>query len=198
MSIQKAISSIRRCEEELQLILKDAATERDYESLIHVGELAKRIASILSQGTQEKPDVPEKSIAPSNPPTPRKKSRCKRTKRKSDYPKFAKRGDPLVKIGWSKKEKEEYLHKAPMHVAELLASALSKTPKSVKVITTDDIFPLAEDDGTKVPSYQSYLCLAWLRHEGMISQEGRQGYQVHEADRLISNVIEKWNELSSI
>ncbi|MCH7598848.1 MAG: hypothetical protein IH973_03755 [Myxococcales bacterium] len=111
-------------------------------------------------------------------------------------PKFARGKDELVKIGWSKKEKSEYQHKAPRQVIGFLIDSLVKTAPAEEVFSTEQLFPLHDgNDGSEIPSYQAYLCLAWLREEQLIEQVGRQGYRVPDSKGLHETMKARWEQL---
>jgi len=101
--------------------------------------------------------------------------------------------DQLVKIGWSKKAKKEYQHKAPRYVVDLLVKRLLQMTTPDKVFTTEELFPLRnETDDMEIPSYQAYLALAWLRSFGAVRQHGRQGYSMVPTQGVISIVDRAW------
>ena len=211
MSIEQAIASIQRCEAELQAVLKDAADKGDYAAVIRIGELARSLA-VLADGSRcpAAPAEPTGTDGESGNTEPKAhpdrssrelakgrahRGKKKRVRRKKEYPKFARSGDQLIKVGWSKRDKREYRHRAPRHVAVLLASRLASKYGRGVPLSTDDLFPLVDDDGAEVPTYQSYLCLAWFRHEELVSQEGRQGYHVPSAGTLCDVVKARWEAL---
>src|SRR5262249_22934714 len=125
----------------------------------------------------------------------RKKSR--RGKRvKSEYPKFVREGDSLVKIGWSKRERKPYEHKAPRNVLRALVQALVRVGTGGERFTVDGILPL-KHGGAEIPDYQTYLTLAWLRSVGLITQHGRQGYSLPDAEGLDRKSEQQWGSLTS-
>jgi hypothetical protein len=152
--------------------------------------------------------VPVKRVMPSSQPSPVKRSTKARARKGTakagarkksltGYPKFIRDGENLVKIGWSKKEKTQYEHKSPKSVLGPLLESLLAAGGDGHRFTTDDVLPLREaGDGTEIPSYQSYLCLAWLRSEELIEQHGRQGYSLPQPDRLAASVEESWERLA--
>jgi len=118
-------------------------------------------------------------------------------KNRPAYPKFMRDGDHLVKIGWSKKEKAQYEHKSPKSVLGQLLESLLAAGREGHRFTTEDVLPLYEAaDGSEIPSYQAYLCLAWLRSESLIEQHGRQGYSLVKPDRLAASAEECWERLA--
>jgi hypothetical protein len=126
----------------------------------------------------------------------RKKSRP--TRKAGDYPKFLREGESLVKIGWSKKEKATYEHKAPRRVLTALVGALEKTGRGGKRFSFEDLLPIADPDGGgEVPSYQAYLALAWMRTEALLTQHGRQGYSIPDGIDLSELINTRWEELTT-
>ncbi len=113
-----------------------------------------------------------------------------------DYPKFRREDDELVKIGWSKRAKEEYEHRAPKSAVFTLIAALAKIASKKRQFTMEAVLPVNADDGTQVPDYQSYLGLAWLRHENLIVQHGRRGYSIPKPGNFEAAVVKLWNDLA--
>jgi hypothetical protein len=108
---------------------------------------------------------------------------------------FAKSGDVLVKIAWSKSSKTEYQHKAPRNVVQKLADALARRSEGGSIISMDTVLPLKADDGSQIPDYQVYVSLAWFRQIGAVKQNGRQGYTVKKASELLQQVEAAWADL---
>ena len=50
--------------------------------------------------------------------------------------------------------------------------------------------------GTEIPTYQAYLCLAWLRGAALIEQHGRQGYSVPAAAQLAGLAVRRFEQLA--
>jgi len=134
--------------------------------------------------------------------TQRKTDRLKRGKkrartRREEYPKFLRDGENLVKIGWSKKDREPYEHKAPKRVLDLLLISLLEAGRNGNRFTMEDILPLNDaEEGGEIPSYQAYLCLAWLRSEKEVEQHGRQGYSLPDPKALGASVAKSWDNLN--
>ncbi len=112
---------------------------------------------------------------------------------KGKYPRFLRQGNDLVKIGWSPTEKAEYEHKCPRKVLPHLASAIAKVGANGKRFTMDGVLPLHDSaDGSRIPDYQAYLCLAWLREVGCVIQHGRQGYSLPTSKSPMETLIETY------
>lgn len=123
----------------------------------------------------------------------------KTSSRKSDgYPRFARQGDQLVKIGWSKKQKKEYQHKAPHSAVQALLDHLRKHTQDGQRFTIEELLPVPDPDNDgEMPTYQVYLGIAWLRCMGVLNKHGREGYSV-EHHAIGKEVLAKaWAELPS-
>jgi hypothetical protein len=122
------------------------------------------------------------------------RSRKRQPSRGRDYPKFFRDGESLVKLGWSKSEKAPYEHRAPRRVLSLLVNSLKEVGQQGKRFTTEDVLPLMDPaDRVEIPSYQAYLCLAWLRAEQLIVQHGRRGYSLRAVGDLDQLVEERFS-----
>lgn len=114
------------------------------------------------------------------------------------YPRFRREGNLLVKIGWSKSSKAEYLHRAPRTVVLALVNTIFTSGHQRLMFTMDSLLPLTDpSDSTTVPDYQVYIALAWLRQEGVIRQHGREGYTLLVADNIDDLLEKRWNALPS-
>ena len=220
MPLKKAIQVLQTCEAELRQILGEAASAGDYEAVQRIVRLAERIASLVSSAEvtgapcqdnrlagSDQPDRPDALSLVREPAYPksaggarrrRKKGRRSGAKRKGSYPKFARHQDYLIKIGWSRKDKKEYQHKAPRVVAELLADRVAERSPHAELVATDTLFPLVEPDGTEVPTYQAYMCLAWFRKLGIVVQDGRKGYHAPNASEIRAIFLNSWDELPTV
>lgn len=122
--------------------------------------------------------------------------RGRQAHRKDKYPKFFRRGDQLVKIGWSKKEREEYQHKAPRRVIDALAAAIARRSGNGRLFTSDDVMPLKDaSTGEEMPGYQAYVALAWFKHAGIVKQHGRSGYSAKNGPHLAEAVGASWEKV---
>jgi hypothetical protein len=123
-----------------------------------------------------------------------KGSQAQRVRRKA-FPRFEREEDKLVKIAWSKRDRKEYEHKAPRSVADLLLDHI-KGRKGVGVrFVADDVFPMKDLKKREIPSYQAYLALAWLVHEGVITKFGREGYSLKPSSANSARLTELWEAL---
>jgi hypothetical protein len=100
------------------------------------------------------------------------------------YPLFYRSRSGLVKIGWSKKKKAEYRQTAPWEAVQAVVRAIEQRGGSGEKFDFGELLPVRAENGNEVPKYQAYVVLAWLRHEHLVTQHGRQGYSLPKAGRL--------------
>ncbi len=195
--LSRAREALQECESRLRGLLADAAAAGDYDAALELTEWARHVASLrrVSPHVDQTPvnadgvgcdqddgnalllpRVPTHTATPGRRQSAIRRSRRRRKPAARTYPKFVRLNEDLHKIGWSKKAKKEYEHKAPREVVDLLAERLVEVGTSGELFTTEDIFPLGRHDDSEIPSYQAYLALAWLRALGVLVQHGRQGY----------------------
>jgi hypothetical protein len=210
---KRALEIVRDAEQRLRELVVEAAAKGDYASVIWLTDLAKTLGRLSNSqgcgspsplakspeelaGTESEPARLRGRTTPAlrrdSSPGPRKR------KPKGAYPRFYRRDDSLIKIAWSKRERNEYQHKGPWRVVELLAAAIAEKGANGRLFTAEDILPLGDrSDGSEVPSYQAYLALAWMRSEGLVVQHGRRGYTVPRAGKLPAAVNARFAALPS-
>jgi hypothetical protein len=214
---KRAVVILTDAERRLRELVGSAAAVGDYRTTVLITDWARALGA-LTQGARQSSDS-ELQVAPStanaaktNPMTlvgnargdsatgrdlnSRPARRKTRAPLREQYPTFLRHGDSLVKIGWSKKEKREYEHKASHRVVEVLVDAVASRFKNGKLFTAEDVFPLREpSDSSEIPGYQAYVALAWLRHCGLLKKHGRKGYSVASDSRLADAVAASWQVL---
>jgi hypothetical protein len=114
----------------------------------------------------------------------------------SAYPRFFREGDQLVKVGWSRRLREEYQHKAPRRAVDLVVATIAKAGGDGKLIKPEQIMPVHDAaDRCDVPVYQVYVSLAWLKSAGLVLAHGRSGYSIKRGKDLTVAVKALWNGL---
>jgi len=195
---------LRHAEGALRTLVAEAAANGDYASVVRLASWAQTVAGLVKtaaggsdQGASagQPEDLPIKAARESSTGQSARKVASRRDSRKA-YPRFFRQGDKLVKVGWSKREKKEYQHRAPLTVLTALACALAKIGADGRVFSTDRILPLKDSaDNTEIPTYQLYVCLALLKQVGLIDQHGRQGYSIPEVKEFAQAVESAWRQL---
>lgn len=184
MALTKALQVLGRCETDLRVLVTAAADNGDYDAVLRITSWAKQIASMSGSAPMVVPS--EKAVT----------NRLKKALVRPIYPRFLRRGDSLIKIGWSKREKSEYEHKAPRQTALLLARATADIGKDGRIFQIDALLPLINPkDKSEIPNYQVYLIVAWWRSAGLLDQHGRQGYSIPNASQLQQAVESAWTKL---
>jgi len=196
--LQRTENLLVETERNLAGLANEAGVARDYDqatSLIELARKVKELAELFRRSASE-------NSATANPPDTgavvqpavRNEIPIRSRSKLGRYPRFLREGDNLVKIGWSKSETAEYEHKSPKRVVALLCDSLTGT--NGKRITMENVLPLTDPaNGSPIPDYQAYLCLAWLRSAGLVNQHGRQGYSVPKGVDLEKSVEAQWANL---
>jgi hypothetical protein len=187
MIATKALEVLAKCESDLRALVASAADSGDYDSVMRITLWAKQVAAMSSSEPRlSRTTNDNKMVAKS------KRSSIAGTA----YPRFLRRRDQLVKIGWSKRKKAEYEHKAPHQVALALAQLVGEAGNDGRIFQVATLLPLKNPaDGTEIPGYQIYLVIAWWRSVGLLDQHGRQGYSLPKAARLLQSVESAWAAL---
>jgi hypothetical protein len=211
----QAIAIVQRAEGEIRELLLRVAGEGDYEHVALLAEWAQQLRQITNQPGTAKgltgvlsgfnghaeivkdSQVAAASGSEKGAPERHKARNLTRSKtNKANYPRFRRERDELVKIGWSKKQKSEYRHKAPKAVVDSVADGLQKRGAGGERFTFEELLPFRDrETQAELPSYQTYLTLAWLRQENLIVQHGRQGYSLPTNIKLTDAVEERWKLL---
>lgn len=187
-----------RTEAELQDLISSAAHEKDYDLAGDIAAIAKSLrsyqpttinASASSENLRAEPKA--KLLTTEN----RKSSRS--AIQEDSYPKFSVHGQDLIKTGWSKKAKKEYIQKAPRGVLSALVESLCRR-KEDEIFTIEAILPeITDANSDTFPSYQVYLAVGFLRANALVLQHGRQGYSLADARTLSRQVDSCWNSLKT-
>jgi predicted nucleic acid-binding protein len=200
---KQAKEVLSAAEKQLRELVGTAAAGGEYESAERIMRWARVVGTLTRDSEATAPSTPELSANRSSCDRVRRRSAGRRRSsgtlrgdRHLAYPRFFRRGEQLVKIGWSKKEKAEYEHKAPRRVVDALTAAIARRSGNGKLFTVEDLLPLKDPkDGSEMPGYQVYVTLAWLRTVGLVDQRGREGYRVASPSTLDARVREAWNNV---
>jgi hypothetical protein len=186
-TIQDANQVIRTAEAALRSLLEQAVREHRYADVAAIAPLADSVAKLL-RATAPLP-APSSTLSPppQAAPTGRKAAR-------PTYPRFLRDGDKLVKIGWSKKSREEYEHRAPLAVATSLLAAIRSKVRDGELFAATDVIPHRVGDDA-MPDYQAYLALKWFHSEGIVTKHPRDRYSVEPGRIGPSGLDEYWLRL---
>lgn len=197
-AVQTAKGVLADAEKALRELMQQEIKSHRYSELAELAGLADglaRLADTSPNGKAATSAAPTSIATHPNPIRTAPKTVHKRRSSKASYPRFERNNDKLVKIGWSKKSREEYEHRAPQSAVLAFAKHLTQCATAGSTFVVDQLLPIHDASGEELPSYQIYLALAWLRHIGIVEKTGRDGY-VLRRDSLAPGWIEAyWSEL---
>jgi hypothetical protein len=160
-----AIDALVATEAALKNIIGEALSAKAYRELALIAGAAEAVAAVRAQlgggvatapnpeslreanasrddDTGGKPDAPQPDSAARAPVG---------TSRRSGYPRFARQGDKLLKVAWSKKERQPYEHRAPQAAVQILIEAIRKRKGEGKLFQAADVLPLMTNTGEEYP-----------------------------------------------
>ena len=191
---EKVIEILNKTESELQEAIVEAAQAGDYRSVDMARAAAVNIKNLRTQ-----------ILNPTDKANPRSMKVVSRAKRKAtsrkgaktDYPQFKVTKNTLIRIGWSKKQRQEYTHKAPRFVFDQTVKVMAALAQNgAGPFLAEQIIEQANNNESEtIPSYQVYLVIGLLRKAECIKQVGRDGYIIPQD--LVKKAEEKWVELSN-
>ncbi len=116
-------------------------------------------------------------------PTKRTRQGKRKTKgKRTAYPRFFREGNALLKLGWSRKSRSEYEHRAPRESALAVAGRVAEVASRKNRFTVENLGDVRIAQGEEpISSCQVYLCVAWFRRTGLVVQHGRRGYSLPAA-----------------
>ena len=199
--IEKAIQVLKGCETELRGLVGEAVQAGRYDDVVWLTQRAKELGEWIESAQVTNEEAAKRSSAPRHYAAAPAKDRTdptrarRRSKGRPGYPKFFRVGDDLIKVGWSKKKRREYTHRAPRRLVNVVAAEVASAGGNSTVIPTDRLLSVRDETGEDVPHYQTYLTLAWLRSQGLITRQGRKGYTVENPSRLADGFSEIWSRL---
>ena len=173
-------------ERNLREVIAEAAQAGDYHSV----DVA-RGAALEMRRLREHLQGPPNLQKPQSSDTSQHFTR-KRQNQKSTYPKFEVRNGTLIRVGWSKKKKREYTHKAPKAVFDQTIKAMASLPQMGNgSIMAEQLIERVESTSSEhIPSYQIYTVLGLLRDRDCIQKIGNEGYRWPE--QLEDNARKIW------
>jgi len=216
--IQRKVGGIMdSAESSLSNLIQTALRHKKYDDVAFVAEALNQVAKIR-QGLQvpgllhnptvrdasrlkieSDADIVETASSSLNQPKARANERggLKRGTytKYSKYPLFFRDDNRLIKVGWSKKNQDEYAHRVPKDVVLAFAEHLHRSVDAGALFEMESLFPVPTKSGKQVPSYQIYVVAAWLRGADVIKKKGRDGYVITEKSKLREGFNELWETL---
>jgi hypothetical protein len=212
MNTDNALRILEGCERALREELAKAAGRGDYDGVRRIMMWAENLRAMAKAGREEEREARRRGDAA----TGRKGDKGRREGTEAlwhkgtegmgfktrmiqdEYPRFRREGEELVKVGWSKSEKKEYVHRAPRKALDAVVSAIKRLGERGGTFGSDAINPLKDPEGGVFPTYQVFVALAWLRELGLVKQLGRKGGYVLARERALDGTVDgSWEELGA-
>jgi hypothetical protein len=198
-AIARAEAVLESCDAELRKITEAALAEGDYDAVMLLTKTLKELAVVRSgpHNGPFKPKLDTIDVTQDDASQSATKSRADPSAKKAvdRYPRFRRDDMQLVKIGWSKKTRSEYEHRAPFTVVRSVTENLAGRMGDGRISRVEDLAPMTAEGGSVTPSYQTYLSIAWLRSEGLVNRVGRKGYTNSAPDELVERAERRWAEM---
>ena len=191
---EKIIEILTKTESDIQKVIIEAAQAGDYRSVDMARSAAVNIKNLRMQIINPASKIEKKSSQ--NKPHSKRKALSRKGTR-SNYPTFKVKNDTLIRIGWSKKQRREYTHKAPRFVFDRTIKAMVILAQSgAGPFLAENIIEQANSNQSEsIPSYQVYAVIGLLKQTNFIKQVGRDGYIIPQD--LAKKAEEKWVELTN-
>ena len=197
-TIREALTVLSSAETSLRKLIEKGLRGQSYLEVAEVARMADGVARLLGKGSTSSANDMSKLLAIDTSPSKGASHRVapvqKRPKTTSkEFPRFERDGDKLVKIGWSKKNKSSYEHRAAHDVVVAFARHLSNHVHEGKMFAVENLTPVPDIvNSGEIPAYQVYLVLAWLRKAGAIDKKGRDGYVLRRGALTTENMEKLW------
>lgn len=196
---QEARRIIAEAETGLRQLIEQAMREQRYGDVAEVALLADALARVAVTKQRPAGSEPNRFSADSRAdlaPRARRVSAKATARRKAAFPRFERDGETLIKIGWSKKNRTAYQHRAPKETVLAFLRHLTTSAKPDKPFAVEDLMPVPDfGNGGEVPAYRVYLALAWLRHVDAIQKTGRNGYVLNPSAATPAAIQGYWSAL---
>lgn len=198
--VEQAFRILSGAQDSLSALMKAGVEDRRFEDVRVVAQLAQEFAQFLK--TVKVEASPATSAADGvavldGQSVGEKQPRARGAKPGAkEYPRYRREGDRLVKVGWSRKGRQEYEHRAPRGAVDAFVEKVRGRDEPDDLFTMEELLPLNGEDGEEIPSYQAYLALGWLRSERAVTKDGRDGYRADLSKLDADGVDELWNSLT--
>ena len=195
--MKQALDVLRDAEVKLcGLIPKALAGHRD-EDADRLMELARLLADARCSRAKSGSADADTSRGPQ--PERKRHAKARKKRKASPYPKFFREGNALLKLGWSRKSRSEYEHRASREAVLAVAERVAEVASTETRFPVEDLSDVRIAHGEEpISGCQIYLCVAWFRKTGLIVQHGRRGYTLPITPaKFPARVESAWDELQN-
>lgn len=197
--LRDAIAVLTKAQAKLKKLAEKALRDHRFGDVADIAAIADRLADLILQVRQTQQSEME-AVHPRSAAQPQPApgsdlaiNLAPRAGRPRVYPCFEREGDRLIKMGWSKRDRRAYEHRAPRDAVFVFASRLAARAGGGRSFTMDELLPLTDEQGREIPSYQAYLALAWLRNAGVVERRGKDGYLLRNGTLESAQLTQLWN-----
>jgi hypothetical protein len=193
---REARAAVADAERRIRDLAKRELDAGRYDDADWLLDLARRLGSLVGEIAGPEPAAAGPGPAPTAARRPAKAPPARHARRRAGaYPTYRRQGDSLVKVGWSKKSKQEYEHRAPREAIDGVLHALKARRRGA--FSIEDLGEIEGEGGRPAPSYQVYLVIGWLRSIDAVIRRGRSNYEL-AGDNLDRAAIEAaWERMAS-
>lgn len=197
--IQEAEAVLREALRRLNALIEGASSSHHYSDVVILAGYGDALAKLLGDNpVSPSASTPTQASTRESFRTGEDIKQVLQVAKPESYPRFVRDGNQIVKIGWSKKNSDEYQHRAPRRVFDLFIRQAQEKLSEGEPFTMETLLPLKEDSGETIPAYQAYLILAWLRSHHVIEKRGNEGY-VAQLDLMAPKKVQEfWRQLPVI
>jgi len=196
--MKQALAILRDAEVKVCELIPKALEGRRDEEAGRLMELARLLADARCSPAASGSGETNGTTATASPdPPPGRKRKATPKRKTSPYPKFFHEGNALLKLGWSRKHRSEYEHRAPREAVMAVAARVAEVASTTSRFTVEDLGDVRTTQGDEpISGCQVYLCIAWFRRAGLLVQHGRRGYSLPVAPaKFPAKVKSGWAEL---
>jgi hypothetical protein len=199
MDTVPAVAVLENCEQGLRKIATDALAAGDYDGARQNIAWAQNIAALAAVARSLNTPAGGVGGGETDALVSKPKMGFQTRMIQDEYPRFARRDDELVKIGWSKGEHKEYQHRAPKRALDAVVVAIKRLAPKSRHFTSEDLVPLKDPNGGVFPVYQIFAVLAFLRRLEILDQHGRKGgYSLLTNKPLDPTLAAAWEQLPQV
>lgn len=182
--VTKAIEILEETQGSLKTLMQRSLQNEYYVEVAAIARIAEGVTALIAKhrnGSQKDGSM-ETDFVPISEST--------------EYPRFVRNGEILVKEGWSKVNRNVYRHQSTLGITRMVVDALlagrSNPRRSFKM---DDVVHLVRDRDPTIKRYQLAVSFGWLRATGLIAGTGRSGYRVGPDELSMASLGELWKSL---
>jgi hypothetical protein len=185
-AIAQSVAKIfQEAEVSLRALIGKAAETQKYDDIVVLVHLARQLQELSTRSSATPKGISSASISrgpeADAPPSTKRTQKVRGTAGSSQpkqYPVFSTTDERLIKLGWSKKNRTEYEHRAPKPSVAIVHEAIRTIGATGKPFEVEALSPLVTADNQEIPGYQIYMAIGWLRDLGAIQKGGRNRYRL--------------------